>query len=326
MLRFKTLLLLIIITGACLTWFAISEPQNKLRDRGNSQEGSKGNARALLPAPQTFSTSATPKADIFRGVDGRSLSGGKTGTNPATSFVSLKAGLLSVALEDRPLRWVLDEISRQSGMMFDTGPEINEQRVTDAFQDLPIERGLRRLLGPWDLFFFYGGNETGPQYVWVYPKGIGAGLRPIPPEMWASTQELEEAFNDTDPQVRTQALQALVERKGKSALELLLLALDDPDDQVRSGALNAAANSNLEIAPEKLVSLVQNDRSPNVRFLALAAISNYVEAPPAGLDIMQIANYASADTNPEIRSLAENLIDRLEAKTPVPASTPQSEL
>lgn len=340
--RFKPLVLLLIISSVSLAWFVISGPQNNLPDRGNLPDGSIGNARALLPVPQIphpsaaskadtdsgdralqltgeqLRPSAAPKADADRpdslGVVGGSLLGEKTETNPATPLISLKAGLLSVALEDRPLRWVLDEISRQSGMMFETVPEISEQRVTDAFQDLPIERGLRHLLSSWDLFFFYGGDETGPQYVWVYPKGKGVELRPIPPEVWASTLDLEEAFNDTDPQVRTQALQALVERKGKAALELLLPALDDPNDQIRSGALNAAATSNLEIAPETLIGLVQNDPSPTVRFLALAAISSYMEAPPADLDIMGIAIDASADADPEIRTLAENLIDRLEAE------------
>ncbi len=314
--RFKPLVLLLIISSVGLTWFVNSGPQNRLRDRSNSPDGSTGNARALLPVPQTPHPSAAPKADTDRadslGVVGGSLLREKTENNPATPLISLKAGLLSVALEDRSLRWVLDEISRQSGMMFDTAPEISEQRVTDAFQDLPIERGLRRLLGSWDLFLFYGGDETGPQHVWVYPKGKGVALRPIPPEVWASTRELEEAFNDADPQVRTQALQALVERKGKSALELLIPALDDPNDQIRSGALNAAANSNLEIAPETLIRLVQNDPSPSVRFLALAAFSNYVEAPPADLDIMGIAINASADTDREVRALAKNLIDRLD--------------
>ncbi|MGH6820485.1 MAG: HEAT repeat domain-containing protein, partial [Methylocella sp.] len=104
---------------------------------------------------------------------------------------------------------------------------------------------------------------------------------------------------------------------------MLLQALDDPDDQVRSGALNAAASSNLEIAPETLIRLVQNDPVPGVRFLALATLSNYAEAPPADLDILGIAIHASADADPEIRTLAENLIDRLEAKEPVHASTPQ---
>ncbi|MGH8477040.1 MAG: hypothetical protein ACRER2_14930 [Methylococcales bacterium] len=48
--------------------------------------------------------------------------------------------------------------------------------------------------------------------------------------MWASTRDLEDELNNTDPELRKQALQAPVERKGESALETLLQALDDPDD------------------------------------------------------------------------------------------------
>jgi hypothetical protein len=168
--------------------------------------------------------------------------------------------------------------------------------------------------------FFYAGDQAGPQYIWVYPQGKGVGLRPVPPEVWASTQELEVAFNDIDPEVRSKALQSLVERKGKSALNLLNMALEDSDDQVRSRALTTANNSNLEIAHDTLLSLAQNDPSPHVRFLALSLISNYVEKPPANFDILGAANYALTDTDPEVRQLASNLIDLIDAKTPISRS------
>ncbi|MGH8477039.1 MAG: hypothetical protein ACRER2_14925 [Methylococcales bacterium] len=80
----------------------------------------------------------------------------------------------------------------------------------------------------------------------------------------------------------------------------------------------------MEIAPQTLIRLLQNDPAPGVRFQAFAALSNYVEAPRADLDLIGIAIHASADADPEIRTLAQNLIDRLEAKEPVHASTPQS--
>ncbi|MGH6820484.1 MAG: hypothetical protein ACREDU_06430 [Methylocella sp.] len=204
--QFKSVVLLLIVVSLSLIWFAISGPHDRVREKGNSQDDSNANARAPLhapelPHPSTARKTVTDKSDSL-GVVGGSLSNEKTENDPEAALVSLKAGLLTVALEEQPLRWVLDEISRQSGMMLETSPEIGDERVTDAFQDLPIERGLRRLLGSWDLFFFYAGDEPGPRYVWVYPKGKGAALRPIPPEVWASTRELEEAFNDTDPEVR----------------------------------------------------------------------------------------------------------------------------
>lgn len=308
--------LVFIASTISITWFVAGSMHDSSRDNGYSPSGAAGDERTLSPIPRETHRSSSPETNKGKpsrlDVADGSMSSEKTQNSPAAPLITLKAGLLSVTIEDRPLRWVLDEISRQSGMMFETGPEISEQRVTDSFRDLPVERGLRRLLGPWDLFVYYGGDETLPQSVWVYPKGKGAALRPIPPDLWASTRELEEAFSDTDPQVRAQALQALAERKGNAVFGLLLPALDDPNDQIRSAALNAAASSNLEIAPETLSRLAQSDPAPNVRFLALAALSNYVDASPKDLDIMGIAINASADTDREVRALAKNLIDRLD--------------
>jgi len=322
--RFRPQALLLLVAGVSLIGFVISGLQDELHDDVNSEHGSIGNTRNPRPALQMPATSTAPRTDTHRvdsPVPDRPPSDGNSEGDSAPQLISLKARTLSVALENQPLRWVLDEISRQSGMMFDTAPEISEHRVTDAFQNLPIERGLRRLLGSWDVFFFFGGDETEPRYAWVYPKGKGTGFRPIPPEQWASTRELEEAFNDSDPQVREQALRSLAERKGKSALDLLISALDDANDRVRNGALNAAADSNLEIPPETLIRLAGSDPSPAVRLSALAAISNYVDEPSANLDIMAIAINASTDTDPEVRTLAKNLIDRLAAKPMPPQLT-----
>ena len=305
--RITHLMVFLILSGMCLMWFVFSDPQIGFLDRKHSQ--------VLSGAPQITHQATTRTVAASRETVGLSLSNGKADTSQATSPVTVKAGLLSVMLDEQPLRWVLDEISRQTGILFETGPEINEQRVTDAFQDIPIERGLRRLLRSWDLFFFYEGEQVQPQTIWVYQQGKGVGLRPVPPEVWASTQELELAFNDIDPEIRSKALQALVERKGKSASSLLNMALEDSDDQVRLGALTAANNSSLEIAPDTLIRIVQNDPSPRVRFLALSLLSNNVENPPVNLDILGIANYALDDADPEIRQLASNLINLIEAKT-----------
>ena len=138
-----------------------------------------------------------------------------------------------------------------------------------------------------------------------------------PPRGLGEHSGVEEELTDTDPEVRARALESLVGRKGKAAFELVLTALEDPDDLVRSRALNTAVDSNLDIPPETLIRLVQSDPSPPVRFSALTAISSYADAPPTDLDIMEIAIYGSGDSDPEVRALALNIIDRLDANEPL---------
>ena len=50
--------------------------------------------------------------------------------------------------------------------------------------------------------------------IWVYPKGEGLELEPVPPSLWASTKELEAQLEDPDPGVRNDTFETLIERQG----------------------------------------------------------------------------------------------------------------
>src|SRR5262245_56069845 len=102
--------------------------------------------------------------------------------------VVVRDGRLSVQSHGRTLKGVLEQISSQSGV-FISADQLGEIPVSVQFEDLPLDQGLQRLLKDQDSFFFYGAESQGrgPSLVavWVYPKGKGQGIVPVPPEKWA---------------------------------------------------------------------------------------------------------------------------------------------
>jgi hypothetical protein len=164
-------------------------------------------------------------------------------TSSRQAGVDFKDGRLSVSVTNQPLAQVLSVISQKANVAITGGGNLGrQQRVTIQFQGLSLEDGLRRLLANYDAFFFYGGDASasGPtalKGVWVYPKGGGNGLQPVPADQWASTSEYRDKLSASDPMVRADAIKTVVDREGDRARPVVLKALNDSDPQVRSSAL-----------------------------------------------------------------------------------------
>jgi hypothetical protein len=175
------------------------------------------------------------------------------------------------------LGWILDRITQKAKVAIMVGGGAGSELVTLDLQDTPLDEALHQMLGRHDTFFFYGANKEFPavlQVVWVYQKGKGQGLQPVPPEDWASTKDLEAAFTDNDAETRLKAITGVIERSNRDhAMGVALHALSDPDENVRSMALFAARTKGLEILSDTLMSLFTNDPSASVRFLALEALA-----------------------------------------------------
>lgn len=245
-------------------------------------------------------------------------------------LVIYENGLLSVTARG-PLYKLLNEVSQRTGVAFDLDDALEHKVVSIQFEALALDEGVRRILKDRDAFYFYGvkpelpGEEPeektkeAPEQrserpsgepsaslmaVWVYPKGKGLSLKPVPPEKWASTADFEGWLSDRDPEMRARAVAVLVERKGQMALEAVLQLLGDADDHVRTSAIDAALNEDVELPPDSLADLVIRDPSPSVRFMALEALAGHPEA--AG-----IAELALEDENPFVREKARLILSRL---------------
>jgi len=222
--------------------------------------------------------------------------------------VTLKDGRLSVRAQNRSLRSLTDEISTKAGVPIVISERVGSQLVSVNFKNLPLDEGLRQILNKQDAFFFYGVDEQEPsslKVVWVYPKGKGRGIAPVPAEKWASTKDVEAMFADRDPDVRGRAIETLVERKREAALQAVLKALQDNSDQVRARALYGALKAGVQVSDGVLSNLAVNDPSADVRLLALQGLAN-------GPDARVVAERAVDDPNEPVRVQAREILARLD--------------
>lgn len=93
-------------------------------------------------------------------------------------------------------------------------------------------------------------------------------------------------------------------------METVLYALNDANEQVRYSALSGALGINLKLPEGTVENLMQYDRLPFVRSLALKAIA---EQP--GVDRLQVksmAEAALADPHPNVRAEAKDILTTLE--------------
>ena len=235
--------------------------------------------------------------------------------NAEERVISVVDGLLTLRVERQSLQSVLEEIARQARVAIAVAPGAAEARISQELYNVPMEQGLRSLLTDHDAFFFYGVEKDSPSSVraiWVYAKGKGRSFAPVPSEVWASTTELRsQLMVNQRPAERARATEALIERGGDQALDVVLTALLDADENVRTSALYASLNSGVRIPADRLAQLVLTDPSPTLRFLALEALASDRKAIAAGT-VEVIAAQAAVDASPHVQRTAKDILNRLE--------------
>jgi hypothetical protein len=89
----------------------------------------------------------------------------------------------------------------------------------------------------------------------------------------------------------------------------VIRALNDNDDQVRTRAFYEAVSSGVELPTDYLRGMALHDRSPEIRFLALQALSDNAEAGA-------IAEMALNDSSEHVRNKANEILLQLEGESP----------
>jgi hypothetical protein len=231
---------------------------------------------------------------------------------PPARLVTLAAdGTLSVTGSRASLQAVLNEISVQAKFAIVLADALERERVSVVLRDVPLEEGLKRLLAAYDAFYLYSAPDNKSpgliNAIWVYPRGEGRALEPVPPTLWASTKELEQQLDDPDPNVRSNTYEALIERRGDRALATVLRGLVDIDESVRLMTLTTALNTGIEIPASDLHAVVLSDQSQHVRMLALEALEGKSEAEA-------IAESVKDDSDELIRNQARLMLEALKTR------------
>jgi HEAT repeat protein len=265
--------------------------------------------------------------------------------SPATDEVAVRKGLLSVKLRDAPMADVLLAIGAQAGFEVIIRGDLSAP-VTSSFSDLPLDKGIRRLLDGNALIMVYApsrGRARLRPLVKVIALGAGgdaaAGTIPVarttPGDKTEASQET--ALNDDrehrlravqrlaiipdaaasqdlalllsqdeDPLIRQIAAIALGKIRGPGADLALTAALADEDSLVRERVVQALA----KWGPKAVASLVKTLlQDPDAAVRRQAAVSLGRMSGKGALDALQAAQ---ADPDYAVRQAVFFAIARLE--------------
>src|SRR5262249_18372401 len=126
---------------------------------------------------------------------GESDAGQQATTAPILAKIDFQNGRLSLEAEEVSLGWLLQKLSEKSGVSI-VAQDLGAEKVSLVLSNASLEEVLRQLLHKYDYFIYYGGDTPSPSAVWVYRKGQGRGIEPVPAGEWASTKEFEHQLTD----------------------------------------------------------------------------------------------------------------------------------
>lgn len=245
--------------------------------------------------------------------------------------VTLQGARVSVNAQDAPLKRILAEISRVSGIQISlesTGDaDLADQATTVAFQGLTIEEAMRRLLRETNYTFVY--SAAGLVEVRVYggaqaaepgmetkqrradlatAPGVGpAGADPDDPDRfaWLRSQSLRGA----EPRKRSVALEELAAHDPHLAVETALEVLDvEHDHGVLASALDLL-DGHQQWPLERVLRVATSNHAPPVRARALELIAGRHRDEPTVKHVLR--TLAKTDTDPRIRETAATLLREL---------------
>jgi hypothetical protein len=242
------------------------------------------------------------------------LAGQQPSSPPAPAapqlVVTLEARQLAIRAERVPLEAVLTELSTRTGVPIAVAAALDSDQISAQVKPAPVDQAIRELLKNYDAFFLYSGaGKLGLASVWVYPRGAAANLRPVPPDTWASTNELEAALSDGDPSIREQAYEALMSRADRRSRNLVVLAIrgaSETDPDLRQRILSSALSRDVPIPHDVLADLVRADATEEIRVIALDGLAG----DPASRDVVAAA---VSDPSEVVRDRARDVLAELDS-------------
>jgi len=234
---------------------------------------------------------------------------GPPATGPAPPLVEVRGTRLTVRAAGVALDTLLQDIALRAGVAIDLPPGLTEP-TTVSLSGVPLDVGLRRLLGRTGFVMLYGPSGTVVRVVVPPPPARPApGERPPaapgPSGAGAPVEDLRAALASRSRAVREAAVQAIAETGRRDLVPLLAPALRDGDAWIRSLALDALADLG---GPEAVGLLATALRDPDagVRARALRALRR-----AGGAAAIPFLRAALEDQDPRVREEARETLDEL---------------
>jgi hypothetical protein len=226
--------------------------------------------------------------------------------------IQLSDNQLSLAITNQPLHEIAKTIAQQAKLDIQIANDVPNVNVDMQFSKLPVQQGLQRLFENYDTFFYYGNSATTSAKlitVWVFPKGKGEILTPMPELIASANPNLSFNTSDSDPQQRASATALVIENNGPEAEAVLQAALDDPEENVRMNALQASAVSAATIPIARLNDLALHDPSATVRVMAITSLlKQFEDGRISAADVTETVNLALNDSESSVAEVAKQII------------------
>ena len=223
---------------------------------------------------------------------------------------------MTVDVQDTPLNQVLTTVAEQ-GKFRVLFVDPAQNRISLAFADLPLKKGLEELLKGYDHIFRYSGKNGSLSMVAVYArKTRTTPTQSLQRQPAQHTQAIEPQGIDPDePDVALLAAQALgspyedvrleaveeladLDNQAETAHVLTEVLQKDENSDVREAALESIADFEDQDLQRRAASLSINDSEQDIRMRAVEILT-HIE------DWDTLRDVAQAHDDPEIRALAK---------------------
>ena len=249
------------------------------------------------------------------------------GAEAAGFLLSVKDHRLSARIEQAALADVLDELANQARLKVEYRGSGGDEAVSATFEDLPLQEGIRLLLGDRNYTVTYGRAGPAEPLLPVELRIIGGGgsgpitkgpTRPTavgPKSVGGTSPEdlAREALQASDPKARIAALKKLVEQGVAPGKDATLVpttvsgAFKDDDAEVRREALTLVQRSGVPVEAA-LLDMARHDPKTELRGQAWDEIVDLSESTAAAMEQLKLARQ---DPDAGIRAWAERKMAQL---------------
>ena len=308
-------LLLTVIVQATVTYVNMDESTVTAQIHENRQRSNSvhSNARSVQ---QSVATTSDKLKQTTRTVE-RSSSDANT-----YSEISASVDLLSLHVNNRSLAWILEQISKQTGVTVLLKESGIDRQVSIDINEGPLEAGLRTLLKNEDIMLLYGPqDQINSRLKAVLIFHSGSGNRIVFADFSEGVGGSDPQLNSADSSLRAEAVRQSVDRLGIDSKEIIMMSLNDEDSHVREQALTAAINKGFDLPSDKLIYLAAHDPSPMVRLHAVEALANNLQGDNRLERLAAMENVLQSETEAYVRESAERWIEELNS-----SNTPSDEM